>query len=72
MAYYFRRDNWSFHPEPPGKPVPTVLVLAAMPLLGLAFLMYLPTIGFWLVFKELAKLAGEGLAKLANALHVRI
>ena len=69
MAYYFDRTSLSFSPNPPGTPVPTALVFLGMPLAGLAFLMFLPAIGFWLVGKHLLVGTAHGMARLAALLH---
>lgn len=67
MAYYIRED-WSIHAEAPGRRVPTVAVFVITPLLGAAFLMFLPVCGFYLVGKELLRIGAEGLASIAKLL----
>ena len=61
-GYYFNSATWSIEPVaedgarlPASKgtyhSVPTVVALLATPVLGLAFLVFLPFIGFYLTFK---------------------
>jgi hypothetical protein len=61
-GYYFNSANWSIQPvaedgarlpatEGTFYAVPTVVALLATPILGLAFLVFLPFIGFLLTFK---------------------
>jgi hypothetical protein len=69
-GYYFNSATWTITPVaqdgdrlPAGAgtchPVPTVVALLATPVLGLAFLVFLPFIGFLLTFKAaLSPIAG--------------
>lgn len=69
MAYYFNRKNLSFSSNPPGARVPFPLLFVGMPLVGLAFLMFLPAAGFYLVGKHLMVGSARGLARLMALLH---
>lgn len=49
MSYYFHISNWSVDTNPVGGiKIPTIAVFLIVPLIGLAFLMFLPFIGFYL------------------------
>jgi len=62
-GYYFNLSSWDIHPVPadgeklPGEAgqgwiaIPTVAALVLTPVLGLAFLMFLPFIGFYLTIE---------------------
>jgi hypothetical protein len=69
MAYYFNRTNLSFSPNPPGTPIPFPLLFLGMPLIGLAFLMFLPAAGFYLVGKALVVGVARGGAEVMRRLH---
>lgn len=69
MAFYFNRTDWSFSSNPPGAPVPAWVVLLATPLLGLALVVFLPVVGFWLVGKHLVVGCARGMAALLRLLH---
>lgn len=53
MSYYFHSD-WSINTTPGGVKLPTILVLALVPMMGALFLMFLPLIGFVLCVQALA------------------
>jgi hypothetical protein len=55
MAYYIKKD-WSLSTEPPGVKIPTAAAFLFVPVIGLAFLMFLPAAGFYLVGKGLVEL----------------
>jgi hypothetical protein len=50
MSYYFNRETWSLNTTPPGVRINAFLALMISALMGLAFLIFLPAIGFGLVF----------------------
>jgi hypothetical protein len=80
-GYYFSMKQWALHPMPgdgealPGEAgetyfhVPLLLAFAVAPLMGAAFLMFLPFIGFYLAFaaalKPVARLFHRSAAELA-------
>lgn len=53
MAIYFDTKTLSLSHNPPGTAIPLPVAFAVMPIVGLAFLMFLPAIGFFLVGKHL-------------------
>jgi len=53
MAVYFDTKKLSLSHTPPGVAVPLSVAFLVMPIVGLAFLMFLPAIGFALVGKFL-------------------
>lgn len=66
-GYYFNTSSWHIHPVPadggvlPGEPgetwtpIPMVAALGLTPVLGLAFLMFLPFIGFYLTIEAASR-----------------
>lgn len=53
MPVYLNVKQMSLSHEPPGTPIPLPVAFLVMPVVGLAFLMFLPAIGFVLVGKHL-------------------
>jgi hypothetical protein len=66
---YFNPQTLSFSYDPPGVRIPTVALFLGMPILGLAFAMFLPAAGFYLVGKWLLVESARGMARLMALLH---
>jgi hypothetical protein len=83
-GYYFNMSNWSLQPvsrdgeQLPGAageryfPVPLLMVFALVPLMGAAFLMFLPFIGFYLVFAAALRPVGRLFQKSATEIAATI
>lgn len=69
MAIYLDIRKLSLSHEPPGRRIPLAAAFLVMPVVGLAFLMFLPAIGFWLVGKHLAVECWKTLPRLRAWMH---
>lgn len=65
MAHYIRSD-WSIHNEAPGRKIPTAAVFVIAPLMGAAFLMFMPALVFYLVGKAAIEESAKGMASIAR------
>ena len=52
-GYFFDSKTWTLNTEGRGKEIPWFIALMIMPVIGLAFLMFLPFIGFYLTIQAL-------------------
>jgi hypothetical protein len=52
-GYYFDTNTFSINLEGRGRKIPFLAIFLIAPIIGLAFLMFLPFIGFYLVAKEI-------------------
>lgn len=66
---YFNPQNWTFSHTPPGVRIPTVALFLGVPFIGLAFAMFLPAVGFYLVGKWLMVESARGMAHLMALLR---
>lgn len=69
MSVYLNLKTMSLSHTPPGTAIPLPVAFLVMPVAGLAFLMFLPAAGFYLVGKWLLVESARGMAALAARLH---
>lgn len=63
--YYWNHKDWTLSPQPPGVPLPWPLALAVVPVMGLAFVVFVPTIGIVLFLGRAGRLAWKWMKRLA-------
>ncbi len=77
-GYYFSAKSWTLHPMPndgealPGAPgekyvhIPLLLAFAVAPIMGAAFLMFLPFVGFYLAISAALRPVTRGFRRSAE------
>lgn len=66
--YYFHKADWSINTDPKnGIKVSIPLIFALVPILGALFLMFLPVIGFVLLFQQIAQATANGARSLVGS-----